>query len=220
MQKLTQLIMDSPLASHVFTDIDIEQLLITKTDASRYAMLNKALKKNEIARLRRGLYALAQKYLDYLSIKWSKYYLAHRINPHSYVSAESALAYHQWIPERVTNVINIISLGRNKKFHTSFGEFDYYKMPLQTYEFYTAVDYIEINQQAYFMASPLRALMDFVYLHKLDWQGMNYLTDSLRIEEAYLKQIKLSEIQQLKLVYRSKRMYDFLENLAQGVNKL
>ena len=82
----------------VFTDRDIAQLILRGSKDSRYGLIKRALKKSEIIRIRRGLYCLAKKYerrpLNLFSI-------AQLIYGPSYVSLESALSYHGWVPEGV-----------------------------------------------------------------------------------------------------------------------
>src|SRR5258708_2453039 len=104
MTTLKDKIMEVNFADHLFTDVDLDCLL-NRTPAARYGMVNKALKKGEVIKIRRGLYLLADKYRHK---KLSKFFLASRIAPHSYISLESAFSYYGWIPEYVTTVTSII----------------------------------------------------------------------------------------------------------------
>src|SRR5579862_1930718 len=103
MTTLKDTIIEAGFTDHILTDTDLNNLL-DSTSAARYGMLNKALKKQELIKIRRGLYLLADKYRHK---KMSKLFLASRIVPHSYISLESALSYHGWIPERVTTVTSV-----------------------------------------------------------------------------------------------------------------
>lgn len=96
----TEKIYRSNLKNHVFTSNDLQHLF-GGTSARRHALVNKALKKQEIIRLYRKFYILNDKYTTY---RFSKYYIACRIQSRCYVSLESALAYHGWIPERVVDI--------------------------------------------------------------------------------------------------------------------
>src|SRR5665213_3268799 len=91
---------DMQLHEHIIRDSDLSQLLKV-SDASRYGLVNKALKKGEINRICRGFYTVTQKYQKQ---SFSLYYIANRIVPHSFVSAESALSFHGWIPERIIQI--------------------------------------------------------------------------------------------------------------------
>ncbi len=216
MSTLKDKIIDMGFSDHILTDVDLNNLL-DGTAAARYGMVNKALKKGELIKIRRGLYLLAEKYRH---TKLSKYFLASRIVPHSYISLESALSFHGWIPERVTTITSVLALGRTKKFITPFGEFIFYQLPINEYEFLTGVSRIEeIQGKPFLLASPLRALTDYVYLKKIAWQGLNYLTDSLRIDKEQLMQIDPEHFIDIKKVYRSKHVLHFLDRLKKELKK-
>ena len=163
MLTITEKIIDTNLSYHAFTEADLEQLF-DGSAASRYGLVNKALKKGELIRLRRGLYLLGKKYLP---MKISKFYLASRIATHSYISLESALSHHGWIPERVVSTFSIIAQGRTRSFKTPLGEYSYYLIPTNDYEFLTGVNREQIDHQPYLIASPIRALADLVYIRKI-----------------------------------------------------
>lgn len=210
----TERIIDTGFADNILTEVNLEYIF-DKTAASRYGLVNKMLKKGELIKLRRGLYILAAKYRH---TKTSKFHLASRIVPHSYISLESALSYHEWIPEEVVLVTSIVSTGRNRAFQTPFSEFVYYHIPINDYEFLTSVAREEIANVPFFVASPLRALTDYVYVNKINYRGTDFLYKSLRIEKGYIKQIKIDELQTLKRVYRSKRVLNFLNNLIEELS--
>src|SRR5476651_2160025 len=105
MTTLKDMIIEAGFIDHIFTDVDLNSLL-DGTPAARYGMTNKALKKGELIKIRRGLYLLADKYRHK---KLSKFFLASRIAPHSYISFESAMSYYGWIPERVATVTSVVA---------------------------------------------------------------------------------------------------------------
>jgi len=217
MTTLKDKIIEAGLTDHILSDIDLNHLL-NGTSAVRYGLVNKAIKKEEIIQIRRGLYLLADRYRQK---KLSKFFLASRIVSHSYLSLDSALSYHGWIPEHVTTVTSILARGRTKQFITPFGEFIFYQLPVNEYEFFTGVTRIEeISEEPFLLASPLRALADYVYIKKINWQGMSYLINSLRIEIEQLLQCSPIHFIEIKRVYRSKRVLIFLDNLQKEINKL
>lgn len=204
------------LGNRILTDVDLDGLL-GGTSAARYGMLNKALKKGEIIKVRRGLYLLADQYRQK---KLSKFFLANRIVPHSYISLESALSYHGWIPEHVATVTSVLAQGRSKKFATPFGEFDFHRFFVHEYEFLTGVARVEeIEAEPFFMASPLRALADYVCVKKIKWQGLDYLTNSLRIDLEQLLQIDADHFFEIKKIYRSRRVLYFLDGLKRELKQ-
>ena len=209
MLNTTEVILDSGLGDHVFRDSDLS-IIFKGTPASRYGLVNKAMKKGEIIQIRRGMYTLAPKYQEkYFSL----YYIANQMVPHSYVTAESALQYHQWIPERVNQVISLINTGRKKEFSSIYAKFIYYLHHILPENFYTGVTLVKIQDKNVFIASPLRALMDYVYIHKLTNVNKKYLLENLRIDLELINLIKVKEIKQMMPVYKSNYVKTFLNNL-------
>jgi hypothetical protein len=216
MTTLTEKIIEVGFYDHVLTDVDLNSLL-DGTPAARYGMVNKALKKKELIKIRRGLYLLADKYRRK---KLSKVFLASRIVPHSYISLETALSYHGWIPEYVSTVTSVIPCGRTKQFITVYGEFIFYHLSINEYEFLTGVVRTEeVEGKPFLLASPLRALADLVHLKKIEWQSLSFLTEGLRIDREQLLQISPAQFQEIKKVYRSKRVLRFLKKLNEELTK-
>lgn len=83
--------------SHMIKDVDIATV-ISDSPPRRYAAVNRALKKGILVRLRRGVYLIGK---PFRKIRPSNFQIAHSIYGPSYISFESALFYHQWIPEAV-----------------------------------------------------------------------------------------------------------------------
>lgn len=209
MLQSTELIMDQKLHHHIIRDSDLAHLF-KGTPARRYGLVNKAINKGELIRLCRGYYTLSSKYMEH---PLSTTYIANRLVPNSFVSAESALSFHGWIPERITQTISICAAGRNKTFQTPLGDFVYYNTPTETVCFFYGVELEESFSQSIYVASPLRALMDYVYLHKTSDANTTFLTDSLRIDEEHLLDIKKDDIESLMLVYKASNVNQLLQNL-------
>ena len=207
MLKCTEKIINSSLQGHLIQDKDLANLY-GGTAARRYGLVNKAIKRKELLPLRRGLYMLASQQGEI-----SSYYIANQLVPFSFVTAEAALQFYQWIPERVTQIISISAFGRNKTFHTFLGDYLYKKSLFKQADFYVGVDRIEINQRSVLMATPLRALVDYVHWHKIKDANMDFLKNSLRIEEENLSTIKMTDIKKLLQVYKSGYAGKFLKNL-------
>lgn len=211
----TEKLQDSGFGDKLFTDKDLLRIF-DGTPASRYSLVNKALKKKEWVRLSRGLYILNTKYR---TATLSKFYIASRMVHGSYVSTESALSYHGFIPERVETITSIITQGRTHTLHTSLGTFQYSRIPVNEYEFLTGVLRRETNDKPFLIASPLRALADYVYINKIEWTNLGFLIEGLRIEEEDLLDIPLEDYSDIMKVYRSKRVLTFLKNLKKALRK-
>lgn len=172
-------------------------------------LVNRAITANEILHVRRGLYCLAPKYAKF---GISRNVLANLIYGPSYLSMESALSVHGWIPEAVHSTISVSS-GRAKTFKTPLGFFDY--VQIGQHPLFAAVESRRDNaaQPPYLVAKPLKALADYVVSHGLDWTGAEPLIDSLRIDEDCLAQLGAGDFDELDGVYRSRRARNFLDGL-------
>jgi hypothetical protein len=161
--------------------------------------------------VKRGLYVLADRFRDYPVHPFA---LAQQLVPGSYVSAESALAYHGWIPEAVRSVLSITATAKSVSYeHALLGKFEFQRMTVRSGYFLQAVARYELQHQVALIADPLRALLDMVYLRKLPWQGLDYLLYGLRIDEQAIRSLSSSDISRLLDVYKGKRERVFIEAL-------
>ena len=115
-------------------------------------------KTRRLYQLRRGLYALAP---PYQKARPHPFLVANRLLRGSYVSLQSALAYHGLIPETVPVTTSVTTL-RPARWDTPLGAYEYRHVKRQLFFGYqlTAVG---VGQQA-FIATPEKALLDLVHL--------------------------------------------------------
>jgi hypothetical protein len=199
------------------TEIAIERAhsgIFTRNEASVWvddagarldALLKRAAAAGEIIRIRRGLFCLASRY-RHAAI--NLFFLAQRIHGPSYISLESSLAHHGWIPEAVYTIANV-SLKRTRLFDTPMGRFSYTRIPQEP--LFAGVDRHRLHDsECFFLASPLKALADYVYVNRLNWNGLAPVLSSLRVEEAELASLTGSSFDALSGVYRSGRVCRFL----------
>jgi len=188
----------------VFTQSDVAAL-VDGTDFSRHGLIKRAMSAGEILNIRRGLYCLAP---EFHKKPVSVYSLAQRIYGPSYVSMETALSYHCWIPEAVF-ACTCASFGNSKKFETPLGVFSYKRVPQHT--FFLGVErYNDKNGNVFFMASPTKALVDYLYIHQLNWTRIDEPTGSLRIDEDELACVTAEELEVLMNNYSNNRVKRFL----------
>ena len=69
------------------------------------------------------------------------------------------------------------------------------------------------HRGGFFLASPLKALADYVYVHKCDWTSTRPVVESLRVEKKLLENIESMECNHLMENYSSRRVQQFLESL-------
>ena len=220
MQRLTETVLEKS-DTGAFTLLELSQW-VGGTSNRQFALLKRALKAGEVIRIHRGLYCLAPKYLRR---KPDPLVFAQLIHGPSYISLETALSYHGWIPEAVY-AITSASIDRAREFETPLGHFSFTRIPQKV--LYTEVTRIEKQNgsetslrasESFLIASPLKALADYVYAHRLDWASTGPVIKSLRVDESSLTSINLEIIDRLIDNYSSRRVRRFLKGLRKDLNR-
>jgi len=207
MQTLTEQLLEEGLNNRILTDVQLGRL-ISGSSQRRYNLVNRAMKAGELIRLRRGLYMLPDKYR---SKPYHPYVLAQRLVPGSYVSLETALAFHGWIPEAVYTTASIVPGRKSQGFNVERqGRFTFHPLAIHTGYFLELVERVPLGEQAVLIARPVRALLDLVCLKKMDWQGLSGLVRGMRIDEEVLSQVTEAELRTLKLIYKHRRVQHFI----------
>lgn len=178
----------------------------------RYGLVKRAIAKGNLIHIKRGLYLLAKKYQRK---SLNLFELAQWIYGPSYISFESALAYHGCIPEAVYSVTSACSRNA-KQFRTPSGVFIYKRIPYPM--LYLGVERVQAENSVFFIASPLRAVIDYVYAYRKNWTGIDPLIKSLRIELDMIKQWDYSLLAELEQVYTNYRVQRFIKGLKQDLN--
>jgi predicted transcriptional regulator of viral defense system len=213
MLNTTEKLLQADFGQRVIHDSDVGHLF-GGSDARRYALVNKALTAKELIRLRRGLYVISSQYNP---AGVNEYYIANQMVPYSFVTAETALSFHGWIPEKVVTFISMAPFGRSKTFATPFGKFIYRVSSITNAEFLKGVRRIEMGKQGVLIATPLRALLDYVYWHTSNNINLEFLQESLRIELDDLLTLTQEQFVEVQQVYPQQRMKKFLTNLEKEV---
>ncbi len=214
MTPLARQIITEGRGDRVLTDRQLARL-IGGSDQSRYGLVNRALKAGELLRVKRGLYVLAN---ELRGAPVHPFVVAQQIMPGSYVTAETALAFHGWIPEAVRSALSATATGKSVTYgHERLGSFEFRRMTVRPGYFLEAVSREVLKGQVALVARPMRALMDLVYLRKLPWQGLGFLLEGLRIDEEYLMRTTSAEITPMREVYKGKREREFIEELLRAL---
>lgn len=111
-----------------------------------------------LVQLRRGVYVLGE---AWRKVEPHPFLLANTLSAGSYVSLQSALAYHGLIPEHAP-VTTSVGPGRPETLHTDLGAFTYHHLRVNLLFGYRAVEVAP--RQAAFIACPEKALLDLAYL--------------------------------------------------------
>jgi len=149
--------------------------------------LSRLTESGRLIQLRRGLYALAP---PFRKVKPHPFQVANHLVRGSYVSLQSALAYHGLIPEHVP-VVTSVTTSRPGRWETPLGDFEYRHIKP---EFFRGYDVIEVEEkQTALVADPEKALLDLVYLQPGS-DSQEYL-DELRLQN--LERLDLEELKRL-----------------------
>ncbi len=122
------------------------------------AQLSRWVREGRIVKLKRGYYALAEPYTDSAP---SPFAIANAMEPASYVSCQSALAWYGLVPEHVPSVVSVTS-GRTGAIANGFGTFIYRHFKPSLLWGFVHVE-LPGNKSAR-MALPEKALLDLIYL--------------------------------------------------------
>ncbi len=194
-----------------FTDVELSSRL-SGSPHVRYSFLKRAIARGDLIHVKKGLYCFPEKFrrkpLNLFSV-------AQKIQGPSYISLESALSHHGWIPEAVYTVTSVC-MRRSKYFSTPLGLFSYRHIPPQS--FFYGVESLLEERERILMASPWKALADYVYVYKKDWKSFEPLIESLRIEEENLRKMPIRELEELEKIYASRRVKKFLKGLRRELS--
>lgn len=133
--------------------------------------------------------------------------LANHIYGPSYVSLDSALSFHGFIPERVF-LHSSVTPKKSRDFHTLQGNFSYTNLSLP----YFAFGYISTelaSKQVVLVATPEKALFDKIItttamILRSEKETRDWLLDNLRIDEDRLRQLDIATMESW-IPYASKK---------------
>ena len=201
-----QILLKSP--APVLTDTEITLLLWGSTPHRQHGLVKRALARGDLVRVRRGLYCLGERFRKR---PVHAFELANRIYGPSYVSFQSALSYHGWIPEAVHTTTSA-SAKRSREFETPFGVFSFIHTPPLLAM--TGVEREQRDGAVFLVASPWKALLDYVFAFKKNWTSLDPVEKDLRVDRELLQEFDLDEIKEMSAPYRNKRIDRFIAGLS------
>ncbi len=174
--------------------------------------------KDIIVRVKKGLYIFGD---SFRNKPYSREILANLIYGPSCVSLEYALHNHGLIPERSV-ALTSVTTKRPKQFHTPIGLFLYKNVPEAG--FHVGLQRIEMeNGRAFLMAGPEKALADKFRSDRglsirSQKECLDYLVNSLRVEESDLANLDAGLLEKIAGAYGSKRIH-FLASMVRRLKK-
>jgi len=211
MQSLTESVMHLGPPGGLFDETVVGNLFPEGSVGARRLLVHRASSAGEILRLKPGLFVLAP---PFRKSEPHPFVVAALLHAPSHVSLESALSYHGLIPEAVYQVSSV-TVGRSRHFATPLGTFDFRRVPARMPR--AGVEALEVSRNTWaFVATPLRALADAVYLNKnITWahDGLNFLLESLRIERDDLDNLSFDGLDEILDSLGSLRVQRYLKGL-------
>ena len=189
--------------------VDLHHIL-NKSSDSRQGIIKRAMKCGYLIPLRRDLYLIKN------SIKQlpDTFEIATILYGPSYISFESALSFHGWIPEAVRTT-TCASVKRAKEFNTPIGVFSYEHIPPKVFSF--EVLQYEQDGLTSFIASPLKALADFMHSRQWVWETLDDLCEDLRIEPEAIQNSDKQQLRELIENYPSSKVKKGLYIVLKGL---
>lgn len=156
-----------------------------KADISR--QLSRWTAEGKLIQLRRGLYMLAGNHARFAP---HRFLIANRIQKGSYISLQSALAFHSLIPEHVP-VVTSVTTARPWLLETEAGTYQFRHLHPKLFFGYQAGD--PGDGSSAFLALPEKALLDLIHLTPRS------------ADPAFLRELRLQNLETLDM----KRLHEF-----------
>jgi len=153
---------------------EMSLLFAGKTDPANVRLqLARWVTAGRVIRLRRGLYSIAP---PYNKTRPNPFLVANRLQPASYVSLQTALAFYGLIPDTVNRVTSVTA-GRPEELNTPLGVYEFRHIKTGLLFGYRSMD---VSGQQALVALPEKALLDMVYLQS-GGESKDYLAE-LRLQ--------------------------------------
>ncbi len=215
MQTLTERIHQLSPPNGLFDESVVGNLFPALSTGARKLLVYRAVQKGEVLRLLPGKYCLSEKFSHSTP---HPFVVAAFLHSPSHISLESALSFHKLIPETVFQ-ISSVTAARSRSFKTLMGDFTFQCVSTKSPKAGVRVERIG-NDTWIFMATPLRAIADLVYLRKeVNWEmdGISFLTQSMRIEREDL--MEMHNYEEIIEGFKSKRTKLYMKGLRKELGK-
>lgn len=164
-----------------FNLYDLERLFIShKKNLKKF--LTRKVKEGKLIRLKRNLYCLKR-------MTPNDYLLANILYQPSYLSLEFALSYYSIIPETVYTITSVTTKP-TREFVSTNRTFVYKTIKKRAF-----LGYIprQIDNQTFLIATPEKAMADYLYFVNLGKKRINDRTDWTKVEKKGIKEYLLSD---------------------------
>lgn len=178
----------------------------------RHSWIKRALKKGILIRLKRGIYLIDHE----TDAALDNFEIASQLYGPSYISFESALSYHGWIPEAV-HITTSASTKRKNIIQTPIGTFSYEHTPVD--QFHMGVERVVTSDSIYLIAQPWKALADYVFVRHRVWPTLLDAIEDLRLDDVSIKASDRSALEEISIYYDSPRVRRFARTMLEDLKK-
>ena len=211
MKTLTQAVIDAGLGAKVLHDTQLANLLEGSAQR-RYNLVNRALKAGELVRLKRGCYVL---HPTMTGTKVHGFVVAQHLRPGSFLSFETALAWHGWIPEAVRLIASVVPGRRKAEYSVPlWGDFRFVPLAQNPGFGLVGVGRMELTGGIALVADPLRALLDLMCWRKISPELLPNFLQGLRLEPEWQSAVQADALMRLRQVYQHRRMTEVIDRIA------
>ncbi|KKP66676.1 MAG: hypothetical protein UR68_C0021G0011 [Candidatus Roizmanbacteria bacterium GW2011_GWA2_35_19] len=187
----------------VFKYIDLLKWFPNDNEQTIKQNLKSWVKKETLERIIKGIYKLKE-----TEIK-EEFLLASYFNQSSYISLESALSFYGMIPEYSYSITSV-TIKKTKKFTTNYGVFSYRKIKL---DLFFGFKLITGDNYLYRIATPEKALFDFIYLNQREINTSDYFKE-MRL--TLPNDISWKKLSSLLSLLKKKVIISFLKSYVNG----
>jgi len=151
----------------VFKYVDLLKWFPNDNEQTIKQNLKSWVKKELLERIMKGIYKLKE-----TTIK-DEFLLASYLDENSYISLESALSFYGMIPEYPYSITSVTT-KKTKKIKTNYGIFSYRKIKT---DLFFGFKLITGDNYLYRLATPEKALFDFIYLNQREIKSPDYFKE-------------------------------------------
>lgn len=162
-----------------------------------------------VLKLKRGLYILNEKERK---ITPSRLFVANQLYSPSYVSTEYALMFHELIPERVFDVTSVTT-RKTRSFKNALGLFVYQHLATKCFKGF--VEQKDENGYTFFIATPEKAVVDFIYLNlsRFERRKPDIFEQSFRFQNT--SDLTSAKLLDFAFLFKNKKLFDVVKMFCQ-----
>ena len=203
MQTLTEAVLDAGQGGRVLRERQFRHWF-EGTAQRRYNLVNRALQAGELVRLARGVYIL---HPDLAGSSPHPFVVAQVLRPGSFLSFESALAWHDCIPEAVPLHVSVVPGRRKAEFSVPlYGDFQFVPLAVRPGHGLVGVRRVQLTGGIGLVADPLRALLDLACKRKVEPGEFGQFLAGLRLDGAFYDDLNSDHLDRYRDVYQHRRM--------------